>query len=225
MRTPAKDSSKKMAEGELKEMMGQLLQEVKEIRRENKEFREEIVRLKERNEKVEEELRDMKLRVEKVELMEDRMEKLDRANRRDNIIINGIALKGNNNIDMTRELERFLYENLQVQTEIREVHRINQKLWMARVGSFEGKIDILKNKYKLKNGDNKKIYINSDLTVQEREIQKKLGGIADEKRKEGKGVKVGYQRLTIDGKKWMWNVHSQELEVGKQIDRSKNGTQ
>lgn len=224
MRTPAKDNSGKMAEGELKEMMGQLLQEVKEIRRENREFREEIVRLREQNEKIEGELKDMKLRVEKVELMEDRMEKLDRANRRDNIIINGIILKGNNNVDMTRELERFLYDNLQVQTEIKEVHRINQRLWMARVGSFEGKIEIMKNKYKLKNGDNKKIYINSDLTEQERKIQKRLGEMADEKRKEGKRVKVGYQRLTMDGKKWMWNVHTHELEVGKQFDLPKNGT-
>jgi polysaccharide deacetylase 2 family uncharacterized protein YibQ len=44
-----------------------------------------------------------------------------------------------------------------------------------------------------------KIFIDNDITKPEREIQKKLGTIAKEEKREGKEVKVGYRKITIEG--------------------------
>jgi polysaccharide deacetylase 2 family uncharacterized protein YibQ len=65
---------------------------------------------------------------------------------------------------------------------------------------WSGKEKVMKLKGKLR-GKKKteKIFIDNDITKPEREIQKKLGTIAEEKKREGKEVKVGYMKITIEG--------------------------
>lgn len=59
---------------------------------------------------------------------------------------------------------------------------------------------------KLQNWDDKKgIYIEDDLTREEREVQAKLRKIVHENRKEGKRTKVGYYKLCMEEKWRRWN--------------------
>ena len=61
---------------------------------------------------------------------------------------------------------------------------------------------ILQNKNKLKG---KEIYIENDLTKQEREIQAAIRQKAKEERNKGNEVKIGYLKLRINGKWEHWN--------------------
>lgn len=53
------------------------------------------------------------------------------------------------------------------------------------------------NKRKLKG---KSIFIENNLTWEERKVQEKMGKWAKEKREKGKTVKMGFARVMIDGK-------------------------
>jgi hypothetical protein len=59
----------------------------------------------------------------------------------------------------------------------------------------------VKQKGKLRgNRATEKIFIDNDLTKQEREIQKKLRATAREEKRKGKDAKVGYMKITIEKK-------------------------
>lgn len=49
-----------------------------------------------------------------------------------------------------------------------------------------------------------KIFINNDLTPKEREIQRIMREIAREERKNGAEVKIGYQKIRINKKDFIW---------------------
>ena len=57
------------------------------------------------------------------------------------------------------------------------------------------------NKRKLQGTD---IFISNDRTLKERAIQIELQKFADAERKQGKEVKLGYQKITIDGAVRVW---------------------
>lgn len=210
--------------GELKEMMSSLMREMKEIREENREYKGVIIELKRKSEVMEGEIKCLKKKVEKLTLVEDKLEKMDRANRKENIIISGLNLEVDNIKDGNKGLEQFLQQNIKVDVRIIELHKINTRMLIAKVESFDKKIEILANKHKLKQGTCRGVYINSDLTKQERAIQKKIRERADKEKREGRRVKVGYQRLTMDGKRWNWNDQLQELEEEGQSAAAKNDT-
>lgn len=232
VRTPLKRASSRDMDEERKEltemmkrneeMMNAIMQEVKEIRRENREYREDVVELKRKNEEMEAEIKYLRDKVEKLELVEEKVERLDKAGRKNNILITGIEIKEKQTENIKEELKQFMKHNLQVETEITEVYKLDTKTWIARIGSFEKKLEILRNKRRLKNGDYKRVYINNDLTEHERNIQRKIRNRADKERDDGKTVRMGFKRMIIDGEKWVWNGKTQDL-VRESEEVTKNG--
>lgn len=222
VRTPAKRNSSGDMSGEGKElaemmkrngeMMNAIMQEVKEIRRENKEYREDVAELKRKNEEMETEIKYLREKVEKLELFGEKIERLDKVGRKNNIVITGIEIKEKQTENIKRELEHFIKHNLQVETEITEVYKLDTRTWIAKIGKFEKKLEVLRNKRKLKNGGYKRVYINNDLTEHERMIQGKIRNRADKEKDDGKTVRMGYKRMIIDGEKWVWNEKTQDLE-------------
>jgi hypothetical protein len=62
------------------------------------------------------------------------------------------------------------------------------------------KVKVMKQKGKLREKkETEEIFIDNDLTTQERETQKKQRTIAKEEEREGKKVKVGYRKITMEG--------------------------
>jgi len=51
----------------------------------------------------------------------------------------------------------------------------------------------------------RKIYIDNDLTREEREVQRKLREVARGERANGKRTRVGYSRIEIEGQIYIWN--------------------
>jgi hypothetical protein len=56
------------------------------------------------------------------------------------------------------------------------------------------------------------MYINDDLTKEERETQKKLRELAREKRDRGKRVKIGYRKIQINGVWFRWHKRREKLK-------------
>lgn len=73
----------------------------------------------------------------------------------------------------------------------------------------------MKNKHKLKNLKGEKIFINEDLTIDERRKQNKIRNMAKTFMEEGKKVKLGYNKIIVDGEEWRWNKTKNELEKTK----------
>jgi hypothetical protein len=58
----------------------------------------------------------------------------------------------------------------------------------------------------------KKVYIDDDLTKEERETQKKLRELAREERDRGKRVKIGYRKIQINGDWFRWDKRQEKLK-------------
>lgn len=57
--------------------------------------------------------------------------------------------------------------------------------------------------------------IDSDLTRREQEAQKYIRELARKEKSKGQEVRVGFNKLWINGVKWEWNMKIQELERGE----------
>jgi hypothetical protein len=65
------------------------------------------------------------------------------------------------------------------------------------------------NKSKLKEKKDERMYIDDDLTKEERETQKKL---AREESDRGKRVKIGYRKIQINGEWFRWDEREEKLK-------------
>jgi hypothetical protein len=71
-------------------------------------------------------------------------------------------------------------------------------MMLAKIECWEQKKNIMLNKSKLKERKDERMYIDDDLTNEERETQKKLREEAREERDRGKSVKIGYRKIQIN---------------------------
>ena len=76
----------------------------------------------------------------------------------------------------------------------------------------EDKQTLMRNKYKLGNNSDEVIYLNEDMTKQEKEKAKQIRIMAKQEREKGKSVKIRYSGLIIDGKEFRWNQSLEKLE-------------
>ena len=77
-------------------------------------------------------------------------------------------------------------------------------IFRTRVNSFDTKMKIMKNKFKLK-GIDKSLYIDDDLTKTEADVQKQLRDMAVIERKKNNTVKVGYRKICVNGNWRNWD--------------------
>lgn len=187
---------------ELRKMMREVIQELRNNTQEIKELKEEIQKKEERwaSEKVE--------LVNRIKKLEDREEKREKEQRKNNIIIKGMGLTENENEQSIKDL---IKKSIGVDTVIKRVYNINKKeewkIILAEVETWEQKREIMLHKNKLKGT---KIYIENDLTKEERRIQTELVKIAKDEREKGSRVKIGYKKLVINNVSYEWN----EMERG-----------
>lgn len=221
-KSPTKIKGQEMEK--LTEMMTQLMADVKEIRRENTEYRKELIEVRKENDEFKKEIVQMKMKISELEETGEQREREERRSRKNNIVINGLNMRNKSEDEIKKEVEE-LIENMELTPKIKAVKRVHENICMVEMKEFECKIEIMKNRYKLKKLENRKIYIDSDLTYKERKIQKHLREIAAEARSKSSRVKVGYKYIIVDGTKWIWNEKGGSLEkdeTGKTMPASKN---
>ncbi|KAK9739255.1 hypothetical protein QE152_g9163 [Popillia japonica] len=192
-------------------------EELQGLRKENALMRKEISGMREEMQEWkrmyakerEEWKKEKKVMGEKIEKLEDELWSLQKRERRKgkngkkkkrHMVIKG---EGTEKIRSNVDCQRFIQAELGVQAQIQSMYRVGGKkgrgMVVATVGNWEEKRLIMSNKQKLKG---KRVYIDDDLTKREREIQGRLIEVATAERNRGKQVRVGYQKISVEGK-WM----------------------
>lgn len=214
-RTPSKKVGNEDKLEKVIEMIQNLSITVTEMREEQKEYRKEIRELREENIQIKQENVALKQQIQEIER---RVDNLEKEKRRKNVVIQGLEVNTNNQNILKEEVEDFMKSTLKINTEIKGARKLSKKVILVEMKNTTDKEDVMKNKSKLKEVRNTKIYINDDMSKNEREIQGKIRQKAKEEATNGKNVKIGFQKLIINEEEWVWN---RETEIFEKKGRQK----
>lgn len=193
--------------------LNEIQDDTRVLRRDNQEIKKEMEQLREeirRKERQWEE--EKKILVERIDKMEKRMETEERRKRRNNIMITGCSWVARSKQELKEEVENFMKKNI-TEVRVKECQIIDRERMIIEMESWGEKEKIMKEKKTLKQkAGMAKVFIDNDLTQQERNIQKKLRDIAKQRRMEGKQIRVGYRKIIIDGKKWTWDETTDSIK-------------
>ncbi|KAK9708214.1 hypothetical protein QE152_g27321 [Popillia japonica] len=172
---------------------------MKEIRSEQKQYFEEIGEIKKENIELRKKVNELENKLEKMGEIEQKIEKIEKDRRRKNIIIKGknIIIKGaefKDKIEM-EEVQKFIENKIGVKSEVKEVEKI---------------------------GDGKNIRVTLENLDQELKIQKTLRVIAKNEKEKGKRIKLGFQKIIMDGNTMIWDKNKNDLVENKKIQAPKN---
>src|SRR5580765_2951986 len=144
----------------------------------------------------------------KIRKLKKAMEDRERKERRNNLIIKGLEKEKKNIYETTRE---FLKKEFGVTDGVKRLQAVGKEgkeMIIVEMNSWEEKEEIMKEKKKL---GSRRVYIDHDLTMEEREVQRKLRERAREEKMEGRRVKVGYRKIEIQGKRYVWSAERSEI--------------
>jgi hypothetical protein len=176
--------------------------EIKENKVEIHQTKEEIQKMKNDWAKEKEEL------ITNVQNVLNKTEKIMKEKIRNNLVITGIDIDTNDNETLTIATEKMIEQELKVKVKVNKAYKIGQQRCIIELQNFEDKIATLKAKRNLKG---KNIFIESELTENERKIQKELRDIARNEKSNGATVKIRYQKLEINGITMKWDKKEQKL--------------
>lgn len=210
---PTRDTQTQNTEmEEMKRMMKEMMEQMKRNLEENKELREEI---RKNQEKWEEERQCL---VQRIDHLEGRIEAMDKQKRKNNIIIKGNMEKP---LEDEKAVEKFLEEKINTKIRVVQTRQIqtgrNGIITWAKLDSWSSKQDVMKKKSALRGTD---LFIQNDLTLEEQRVEAEIRKIARSERTKGKQVKIGYQKIEIDGQLYIWN--NKEDGVVREEKRQKN---
>jgi len=98
--------------------------------------------------------------------------------------------------------------------------RENGAVVVVKLENDETKKEIIRNKYKLKEG---KIFIENDLSWEERRTQAEINKWAKVQKEKGIEVKIGIGRAKIKGKWRYWTEILKEKEIGEGRENERKG--
>lgn len=189
------------------------VQEIKEeqgrYRREMKDLRHEIEKVKNDNKNIQQEKEEIKKELKETKT---RLQKLEKMNKANNIIMQGIPIDTEDAKILKQAIEDFMRKEMNIQVNIEEAVKIGRETCLIRMKNAQEKETVMQNKSKLRSLKEHRVFINSDLTKEELKIQKDIRERAKVERLKGKDVKVQYNKLIIDGKLWKWNKSMDELQ-------------
>lgn len=161
--------------------------------------------------------KERKWQIEKKELvarsndLENRIDQLERRERRNNVIITGVSANRDNCKQVVNQLFAQVSDSVRV-VEATCLSSQKEGRILARFGSFEDKLSIIKNKKALvridENGINRQIFINDDLTKKDQEISFHARKFAKRMKDEGKDARLGFRKVFVDGQLFLWEEDS-----------------
>lgn len=149
----------------------------------------------------------------------DRIKRLvrekEKEERKNNIVIKGIKKEG----WITKEwAEKFIKEKIDVEVKVNKCRKSNNVLIITLEEEIK-KREVMRAKNRLKG---EKIFIENDLTWEERKVQEKIYRWVKEERSNGREIKVGYARVNIEGRWIKWGDIERKLErKGGEVLREK----
>lgn len=190
----------------LKLESSQLKSELQKIKSEQEEQRQSVGEVKlllEEKQKVW--LEEKNQLLSRLKRLEDAAEKKDRLERKNNIVISGLKSDG----DYTQTVMNFMREKLDLVLSPVSVTPLVKKnenqptMLLVKLHSYEEKNRIMNKRNVLKGSQ---VYLNNDMTVLERQKQKKIREMARlERQNSGRKVFVGHLGARIDGVWHEWD--------------------
>lgn len=218
MRVEIAEIKKRQEEGN--EEVGAISREMLELRKEQERYREELATVRRENETLkgqfEASRKENKEIRNELNNMRKSVDNYEKEKRENNIVISGLKMDTNGDREETRKkVDEIMGKCLEVRVNIKEVQKIGPKTCLVKLADMRDKDEVMKNKQKLRNLREEKIYIDHDLTLKERDMQKQIRMRARTEREAGKAVKVGFSKITIEGVVWRWNKEVCMLEIAK----------
>lgn len=133
----------------------------------------------------------------------------DRSDRENNVVIRGWRSQGG---DLKEEVKKFLEGKLDFKGEV-EAAWNSGGVSIARLGREE-KIEVMKRKSKLAGT---RIFIENDLSYEDRKKQEEINMWAKEKREGGMKLKVGQGRFLYEGRWFKWEGKDRAEEVSRKL--------
>lgn len=192
----------------IQEMKLDLKQEIHQIREDQRKYVQEIEKLKIGNEKLKKENREIREELREIKLS---VEGMDKDRRKNNVVINGLKINTENTTTLKKEMEDFIEQKIGVTIQVEKIHKLGEKTCLVGMKNERDKEQVMKNKHKLKDNRDAAIYINDDMTKQEREIQRQLRNFEREERRKGRQVRKRYNRVTVEGEDWKWDNAEQKM--------------
>lgn len=125
-----------------------------------------------------------------------RLREKEKWERRNNIVIKGLEKKEKGMEEIAIEFLKNEFGLKKGVGKIIIVRKSKKEIALVELKDWEAKQKIMREKSKL---GERKIYIDHDLTKEERKVQRMIVERAREERVKGRKVKVGYRKLIIDG--------------------------
>ena len=213
-----------------------ILKEVREIKTQNKNFKEETKKeletirkeIQQREEtwnadrnnmqekiseiesKMENKINIIESKIQQIAHMEERRQKTER---KENIIIKCSTEEGGGT-NMHQDIQ-WILETIQTEVSYRNAEYLGddwkgRKMIRVKMENFEDKLEVMKNKRRLEGTD---CYIENDLTKEERGIQAELRRRAREEASKGHTVKIGYKKIQINGQWHNYNAEESKNEL------------
>ncbi|KAL3279092.1 hypothetical protein HHI36_016606 [Cryptolaemus montrouzieri] len=123
-KTPDKDGKHDDKLGKILDLLRDLSLEVKELRKEQKDYRNDIIELKKENKILIEQNREMEC---KLELLGDRIDKLENEKRRNNLIVQGLTIKSENQDELKTEIAETIEKHLGIEMKITGASKLGPK--------------------------------------------------------------------------------------------------
>ncbi|KAK9728148.1 hypothetical protein QE152_g18169 [Popillia japonica] len=170
-------------------------EEARTVFGENEELREENEVIRKENREIKEELNEQRRL----------MNIYEKDRKKSNLVLTGMTMGTEDPRALKEVIENIIEEYLKLDIKIKNAKKIGNQTCLLELNNVDQKNKILQNKYKLKNYKLNRIYINEDLTSEGMEKRKQLRDRAKEETNKGKSVKIGYNKLTVDGRELRWN--------------------
>lgn len=194
---------------EMKSEQKEMRKEIQQNGEEQRKFSQELLKIKQENENLKRENAQIKKENEliKKELQEIKadLQVIQKDNKKNNVIISGLDIPTEDPLVVTETVTNFIKQNLKVNVQPKNIMKIGRKVCVMELKTAEDKREIMQNKANLKHITDPRVYINDDLTKYEREKQKFIRLKALEEKGKGKDVKVGYNKVIVDGNVWRWD--------------------
>lgn len=152
--------------------------------------------------------------VDRLRKLEKKYEWRERGERRRNLLVKGVT-EGER--VLKEEVEKVI-RRLGAEVRIEDIRKIEAGkmdkggLVVIKVGSEGERREVLRNKWKLR-GEN--VWIEEDLTWEERKVRWKLRELVSEQRSEGKLARLGQGGVWMEEVWWKWDEDRGELRDGR----------
>lgn len=202
---------------DMRKEQADIKKEIQRISNDQKAFNQELLKLKVENDELKKENQQIKVENERIKHeMQDvkqMLEAAEKERRRNNILMFGLCINEDDQAVARENVRGLLSKYLEIDVKPKRVTTIGNTTSIIELENSEDKKMVMIHKSKLRNIPGQRIFINNDMTKGEREKQKQIRLFAKCERQKGKEVKIGYNKVTVDGREWLWNKQKSSMTV------------